>query len=64
MARALTAIVLATQNPTRQFCVVDKDASPIAAWNSDQLPIIEPELENLLFCGDDAPAPALIGNVP
>ncbi|KAF5858255.1 hypothetical protein ETB97_004662 [Aspergillus alliaceus] len=46
---ALTAIVLASKNPNRCFTVVDKDDGLIAAWDSDQLPIFEPGLEDVLF---------------
>ncbi|PYH70643.1 nucleotide sugar dehydrogenase [Aspergillus vadensis CBS 113365] len=46
---ALTAIALASKNPSVHFSVVDKDASLIAAWNSDHLPILEPGLEDILF---------------
>ncbi|PWY95007.1 UDP-glucose dehydrogenase Ugd1 [Aspergillus sclerotioniger CBS 115572] len=45
---ALTAAVLASQNPHVQFCVVDNDAALIAAWNSDRLPVFEPGLDELL----------------
>ncbi|PWY69721.1 UDP-glucose dehydrogenase Ugd1 [Aspergillus heteromorphus CBS 117.55] len=58
---ALTAIVLASQNPHIQFCVLDGDESLIAAWNSDRLPVFEPGLEAMLFeepsgFAQDAPA--------
>ncbi|GLA36293.1 hypothetical protein AnigIFM63309_002390 [Aspergillus niger] len=46
---ALTAIALASKNPSVHFNVVDKNASLIAAWNSDHIPIFEPGLENILF---------------
>ncbi|GFF38088.1 UDP-glucose 6-dehydrogenase [Aspergillus udagawae] len=46
---ALTAIVLASQNPHVQFHVVDGDPRLITAWNSDRLPIREPGLEELVF---------------
>ncbi|GKZ25409.1 hypothetical protein AbraIFM66951_002444 [Aspergillus brasiliensis] len=46
---ALTAIALASKNPSVHFSVVDKNASLIAAWNSDHIPIFEPGLEDLLF---------------
>ncbi|KAF9884724.1 hypothetical protein FE257_001285 [Aspergillus nanangensis] len=46
---ALTAIALATKNPRRQFCVVDKDKSLIDSWESECPPIFEPGLEDLLF---------------
>ncbi|KAB8238786.1 UDP-glucose/GDP-mannose dehydrogenase family, NAD binding domain-containing protein [Aspergillus alliaceus] len=46
---ALTAIVLASKNPNRCFTVVNKDDGLIAAWDSDQLPIFEPGLEDVLF---------------
>lgn len=46
---ALTAIALASKNPSVHFSVVDKDASLIAAWNSDHTPIFEPGLEDILF---------------
>ncbi|PYH35072.1 nucleotide sugar dehydrogenase [Aspergillus neoniger CBS 115656] len=45
----LTAIALASKNPHVHFSVVDKDASLIAAWNSDHTPIFEPGLEDILF---------------
>ncbi|RAH50917.1 putative UDP-glucose dehydrogenase Ugd1 [Aspergillus brunneoviolaceus CBS 621.78] len=54
---ALTAIILASQNPHVQFCVVDRDASLIEAWKSDRPPILEPGLEDLLF--DDPPGFAM-----
>ena len=50
---ALTAAVLASQNPHVQFCVVDNDAGLIAAWNSDRLPVFEPGLDEMLF--EEAP---------
>ncbi|GKZ92708.1 hypothetical protein AnigIFM59636_005446 [Aspergillus niger] len=46
---ALTAIALASKNPSVQFNVVDRDASLIAAWNSDHIPIFEPGLEDIIF---------------
>ncbi|RDH31471.1 nucleotide sugar dehydrogenase [Aspergillus welwitschiae] len=46
---ALTAIALASKNPSVHFNVVDKNASLIAAWNSDHIPIFEPGLEDILF---------------
>ncbi|GFF75083.1 UDP-glucose 6-dehydrogenase [Aspergillus udagawae] len=46
---ALTAIVLASQNPHVQFHVVHGDPRLITAWNSDRLPIHEPGLEELVF---------------
>ncbi|RHZ55199.1 hypothetical protein CDV55_105381 [Aspergillus turcosus] len=46
---ALTAIVLAAQNPHIQFHVVDGDSRLITAWNSDRLPVVEPGLEELVF---------------
>ncbi|PKX90028.1 putative UDP-glucose dehydrogenase Ugd1 [Aspergillus novofumigatus IBT 16806] len=46
---ALTAIVLASQNPHIQFHVVDDDARLITAWNSDRLPVCEPGLDELVF---------------
>lgn len=45
----MTAIVLANKNPGVQFYVVDSDPRIIDAWNSDHLPISEPQLEELLF---------------
>ncbi|GKZ31012.1 hypothetical protein AbraIFM66950_010932 [Aspergillus brasiliensis] len=48
---ALTAITLASKNPSVHFSVVDKDPSLIAAWNSDHIPIFEPGLEDIL-CED------------
>ncbi|PYH77505.1 UDP-glucose dehydrogenase Ugd1 [Aspergillus uvarum CBS 121591] len=54
---ALTAIILASQNPHVQFCVVDRDASLIEAWKSDRPPVLEPGLEDLLF--DDPPGFAM-----
>ncbi|PYI12638.1 UDP-glucose dehydrogenase Ugd1 [Aspergillus sclerotiicarbonarius CBS 121057] len=50
---ALTAAVLASQNPHVQFCVVDNDAGLITAWNSDRLPVFEPGLDEMLF--EEAP---------
>ncbi|PYH68695.1 putative UDP-glucose dehydrogenase Ugd1 [Aspergillus vadensis CBS 113365] len=46
---ALTAVVLASQNPHIQFSVVDNDADLINAWNSDRPPVFEPGLEEMLF---------------
>ncbi|RHZ61458.1 putative UDP-glucose dehydrogenase Ugd1 [Aspergillus thermomutatus] len=46
---ALTAIVLACQNPHVQFHVVDGDPRLITAWNSDRLPVFEPGLDELVF---------------
>ncbi|OJZ88762.1 hypothetical protein ASPFODRAFT_59473 [Aspergillus luchuensis CBS 106.47] len=46
---ALKAIALASKNPSVHFSVVDKDASLIAAWNSDHIPIFEPGLKDILF---------------
>ncbi|RAH55795.1 UDP-glucose 6-dehydrogenase [Aspergillus piperis CBS 112811] len=46
---ALKAIAQASKNPSVHFSVVDKDASLIAAWNSDHIPIFEPGLEDILF---------------
>ncbi|GKZ95284.1 hypothetical protein CBS63078_6441 [Aspergillus niger] len=46
---ALTAVVLASQNPHIQFSVVDNDAGLINAWNSDRPPVFEPGLEEMLF---------------
>ncbi|OJI88932.1 hypothetical protein ASPTUDRAFT_60728 [Aspergillus tubingensis CBS 134.48] len=46
---ALTAVVLASQNPHIQFSVVDNDAGLIDAWNSDRPPVFEPGLEEMLF---------------
>ncbi|KAH2056346.1 hypothetical protein KXW19_001768 [Aspergillus fumigatus] len=46
---ALTAIVLASQNPQVQFHVVDDDPRLITAWNSDRLPVVEPGLDDLVF---------------
>ncbi|KAA8643808.1 putative UDP-glucose dehydrogenase Ugd1 [Aspergillus tanneri] len=46
---ALTAIVLASQNPHIPFHVVDSDEQLIAAWNSDRVPVPEPGLEEMLF---------------
>ncbi|PYH49904.1 putative UDP-glucose dehydrogenase Ugd1 [Aspergillus saccharolyticus JOP 1030-1] len=54
---ALTAVILASQNPHVQFCVVDRDPSLIDAWNSDRPPVFEPGLEELLF--DDPPGFAM-----
>ncbi|RAL12024.1 putative UDP-glucose dehydrogenase Ugd1 [Aspergillus homomorphus CBS 101889] len=54
---ALTAAILASQNPHVQFCVVDRDARLIDAWNSDRPPVFEPGLEELLF--DDPPGFAM-----
>lgn len=58
---ALTAIALASKNPSVHFSVVDKDASVIEAWNSDHIPIFEPGLEDIIF--DDAePLPGVKGS--
>ncbi|PYH30412.1 putative UDP-glucose dehydrogenase Ugd1 [Aspergillus neoniger CBS 115656] len=46
---ALTAVVLASQNPHIQFSVVDNDAGLIDAWNSDRPRVFEPGLEEMLF---------------
>ncbi|GIJ91083.1 hypothetical protein Asppvi_010048 [Aspergillus pseudoviridinutans] len=46
---ALTAVVLASQNPHVRFHVVDGDTRLITAWNSDRLPVCEPGLEELVF---------------
>ncbi|PWY61768.1 UDP-glucose dehydrogenase Ugd1 [Aspergillus eucalypticola CBS 122712] len=46
---ALTAVVLASQNPHIQFSVVDNDAGLIDAWNSVRPPVFEPGLEEMLF---------------
>ncbi|KAF9895162.1 hypothetical protein FE257_000064 [Aspergillus nanangensis] len=46
---ALTAAVLAKQNPQVQFFVVDSHSQLIDAWNSGQVPVTEPGLEQLLF---------------
>ncbi|KAF4212989.1 hypothetical protein CNMCM8980_009579 [Aspergillus fumigatiaffinis] len=51
---ALTAIVLASQNPNVQFHVVDDDPRLINAWNSDRLPVVEPGLDELVFEKDQA----------
>ncbi|GFF81315.1 UDP-glucose 6-dehydrogenase [Aspergillus lentulus] len=53
---ALTAIVLASQNPSVQFRVVDDDPRLITAWNSDRLPVCEPGLDELVFEKDHAVA--------
>ncbi|KAL2824290.1 hypothetical protein BDW59DRAFT_180360 [Aspergillus cavernicola] len=46
---AVTGIVLASQNPDVQFCIVDSDARRIASWKSDTLPIFEPGLDDIFF---------------
>lgn len=37
------------QNPDVQFCIADSDERMINAWNSDNLPLYEPSLEEALF---------------
>ncbi|KAL4930437.1 putative UDP-glucose dehydrogenase Ugd1 [Aspergillus undulatus] len=49
---AITAIILASRNPEVQFCVVDSRRNLIDEWNSDDIPISEPGLEDIFF--DDA----------
>ncbi|KAL4915025.1 hypothetical protein BDW62DRAFT_204003 [Aspergillus aurantiobrunneus] len=49
---AVTGLVLASQNPEVQFCVVDSNERVISAWNSDTPPFVEAGVEDLLF--DDA----------
>lgn len=42
-----TCVVIASKVPHVQITVADIDARRIAAWNSDELPIFEPELAEL-----------------
>lgn len=37
------------QNPDFQFCIADSNERTINAWNSDNLPLYEPGLEEALF---------------
>ncbi|KAF7155369.1 hypothetical protein CNMCM5623_007440 [Aspergillus felis] len=46
---ALSAIVLASQNPHVRFHVVDDNPRLITAWKSDRLPVCEPGLDELVF---------------
>lgn len=46
-----TCVILAKNNPNVQVHVVDINAKRIAAWNTDKLPIYEPQLlENVQLC--------------
>jgi UDPglucose 6-dehydrogenase len=44
-----TMAMIAAQCPDIRVTVVDMDASRIDAWNSDQLPIYEPGLDELVM---------------
>lgn len=44
-----TMAVIAQQNPDRKVIVADISQARIDAWNSDQLPIYEPGLEDVVF---------------
>ncbi|MDO4527327.1 MAG: nucleotide sugar dehydrogenase [bacterium] len=44
-----TMAVIAQQNPDRKVIVADISQARIDAWNSDQLPIYEPGLEEVVF---------------
>ncbi|KAL3419049.1 UDP-glucose 6-dehydrogenase [Phlyctema vagabunda] len=48
---ASSAIVMAAMHPRIQIDVVDKKAELITAWNSKRLPILEPNLDDLLLRG-------------
>ncbi|KOC15791.1 hypothetical protein AFLA70_36g004731 [Aspergillus flavus AF70] len=46
---ALTATVLSSKSSDAKFTVVDKNESVISSWNSNQIPLLEPGLEELYF---------------
>ncbi|KAL4790110.1 hypothetical protein BDV19DRAFT_372919 [Aspergillus venezuelensis] len=46
---ALTAVTLARHNPDVEVSVVDRRKDLIKAWNSNDLPIAEPGLEEIFF---------------
>jgi UDPglucose 6-dehydrogenase len=48
-----TMAVIAKQCPEHRIVVVDIDEKKIAAWQSDQLPIYEPRLEEVVRCSRD-----------
>ena len=53
-----TCVILAKNNPNVQVHVVDINAKRIAAWNTDKLPIYEPQLlENVQVRGSVAMPP-------
>ena len=43
-----TAPVMALHNPDKNFYVVDIDVKRIQAWNSQDLPIFEPGLQEIV----------------
>ncbi|MBR1870796.1 MAG: nucleotide sugar dehydrogenase, partial [Kiritimatiellae bacterium] len=43
-----TMAVIAQRNPSRKVTVVDIDSTRIAAWNSDDLPVYEPGLDEIV----------------